>query len=77
VFYLCFVFPGLSQQTVGAWHKWLMIMQRANTEHPAEPVAKKPFVPKYPEIPVREDYSEPADEKFWNKFPHNLVSGPD
>jgi hypothetical protein len=59
---------------VGAWHKWLMIMQRAVTEQPAEPVAKKPFVPKYPDIPVREDYSSPADEMFWNFFPHNLVS---
>jgi hypothetical protein len=59
---------------VGAWHKWLMVMQQAAGKQLPELAVKKIFVPKYPDIPVREDYSSPADEKFWSRFPHNMVS---
>jgi hypothetical protein len=51
-----------------------MVMQQAAGEKLSEPPVKKAFVPKYPDIPVREDYSSAADGKFWSFFPHNMVS---
>jgi hypothetical protein len=65
---------GLSQQTLGAWFLWQREMEAAASLGPEEPVAKKEFVPKHPEIPEREDYSVAGDEAFWQSFPVNLVS---
>ena len=37
-----------------------------------EPPKLKQFKPKYPEIPVLQDYRKPAPKEFWEKFPSNL-----
>ena len=64
---------GWSQQTRGAWHGWLQRFREASKgQQLPEPELSK-FKPRFPDIPKREDYKEPAGEKFWEQFPANNV----
>ena len=64
---------GWSQQTRGAWHGWLQRFREASEgQQLPEPELSK-FKPRFPDIPKREDYKEPAGEKFWEQFPANNV----
>ena len=64
---------GWSQQTRGAWHGWLQRFREASEgQQLPEPELSK-FKPRFPDIPKREDYKEPAGDEFWEKFPASSV----
>ena len=65
------LFQGWSQQTQGAWIRWRERFEWASAgQLLPEPEAAK-FKPRFPKIPERECYKEPAEEGFWEKFPAN------
>ena len=59
-------------ETISRRNFWLDIL--ANVEEEGLPCLppKKKFTPKY-NLPILEDYSVPAPESFWEKFPCNYV----
>ena len=64
---------GWSQQTRGAWYGWRERFREAS-RGPALPVLEMAkFKPRFPEIPKRECYREPAGEDFWERFPVNTA----
>ena len=65
------LFQGWSQQTRGAWFGWRERFEWASAGQPLPEPETAKFKPRFPEIPVRDCYKEPAEESFWDKFPAN------
>ena len=56
----------------GAWHQWRSCFEEAARAGAVPEVKQKVFKPKFPEIPVLEDYKAGGDQEFWSKFPANM-----
>ncbi len=63
---------GISVEAVRTRQLWERLVIEAATAGPTPPVAAKKFKPKFPGIPVRDDYRRPADTEFWIEFPTNF-----
>jgi len=51
---------------------WELRVLEAVAAGPTPPVPLKQFKPKFPNIPVRDEYREPAGSCFWTEFPTNF-----
>ena len=63
---------GFSQQTRGAWHLWRGCFEEAAKAGKVPEVKQKVFKPRFPELPVLEDYKAGGDTEFWSEFPANM-----
>ena len=53
------------------WRKWRLEIQEALSEDSGYRQPVKKFTPKYPGIPILDDYRVAAPEAYWRLFPHN------
>jgi hypothetical protein len=62
----------MSIEAVRTRQMWERLVIDAAAAGLTPPVAAKNFKPKFPDIPVRDDYRRPADTEFWIEFPTNF-----
>jgi hypothetical protein len=53
--------------------RWIQLILKVAAAGPVTPPKEKFFKPKFPKIPVREDYRTLAPDGFWKNFLVNLT----
>ena len=62
---------GFSDHTIDMWRRWRLEIQEALASDSGYRQTIKKFTPKYPGIPVLNDYKSAAPESYWRLFPKN------
>jgi hypothetical protein len=55
------------------WELWRAELADACSGTELPPIKQKVFTAKFPDLPVLEDYSKPAPDKYWRIFPSNYT----
>ena len=63
---------GVCPETARTRRVWELQVLDAVAAGPTPPVPLKQFKPKFPNIPVRDEYRKPAESGFWAEFPTNF-----